>query len=55
LISSLPLPEFIPHPPVSAIAVIASLFTLGLITLTAGTYPAVRAAGLTPIECLRTD
>jgi len=55
LISALPLPDFIPHPPVSAVAVTASLFTLALITLTAGTYPAIRAAGLTPIECLRTD
>jgi putative ABC transport system permease protein len=55
LISALPLPEFIPHPVVSTAAVTASLLTLGLITLTAGTYPALRAAGLTPIECLRTD
>ena len=55
LLSSLPLPEFIPHPVVSTAAVSASLLTLALITLTAGTYPAVRAAGLTPIECLRTD
>jgi putative ABC transport system permease protein len=55
LISALPLPQFIPHPVVSTAAVTASLLTLALITLTAGTYPALRAAGLTPIECLRTD
>jgi putative ABC transport system permease protein len=51
----LPLPEFLPHPVISATAIISSLVTLGLITATAGTYPAVRAANLTPIECLRTD
>jgi len=55
LISALPLPQFIPHPVVSTAAVTASLLTLAVITLTAGTYPALRAAGLTPIECLRTD
>jgi putative ABC transport system permease protein len=51
----LPLPDILPHPVVSATAIIASLVTLAGITLTAGTYPAVRAASLTPIECLRTD
>ena len=51
----LPLPEFLPHPAISATAIIASLLTLAAITLTAGTYPALRAASLTPIECLRTD
>ncbi len=51
----LPLPDVMPHPVVSATAIVASLVTLAAITLTAGTYPAVRAAGLTPIECLRTD
>jgi len=55
LISSIPLPDFVPHPVVSTAAVVASLLTLAVITLTAGTYPALRAAGLTPIECLRTD
>ena len=35
--------------------VIASLVTLALITLTAGTYPARRARELTPMECLRSD
>jgi putative ABC transport system permease protein len=51
----LPLPEILPHPVVSATAIIASLLTLAAITLTAGTYPALRAARLTPIECLRAD
>jgi putative ABC transport system permease protein len=40
---------------VSAAAVIASLFTLAVITLTAGTYPARKARDLSPMECLRTD
>jgi putative ABC transport system permease protein len=51
----LPLPDILPHPVVSTTAIIASLVTLAGITLTAGTYPAIRAASLTPIECLRTD
>jgi putative ABC transport system permease protein len=51
----LPLPDILPHPVVSATAIIASLATLAGITLTAGTYPALRAAKLTPIECLRAD
>ncbi len=51
----LPLPQFLPHPVLSATAIIASLITLAAITVTAGTYPALRAANLTPIECLRTD
>ena len=55
LMRLLPLPDFIPHPVISATAIIASLLTLAAITLTAGTYPALRAANLTPIECLRTD
>jgi len=50
-----PLPDFVPHPVISAAAVIASLTTLALITLTAGTYPARRARELTPMECLRSD
>jgi putative ABC transport system permease protein len=48
-----PLPDFIPHPVISAAAIIASLLTLSMITLASGMYPARRAAALTPIECLR--
>ncbi|MEO6804258.1 MAG: ABC transporter permease [Granulicella sp.] len=51
----LPLPDFVPHPVISVAAVLASLTTLALITLLAGTYPAMRAAGLSPMECLRTE
>jgi putative ABC transport system permease protein len=51
----LPLPDILPHPVISATAIISSLLTLAAITLTAGTYPAMRAASLTPIECLRAD
>ena len=51
----IPLPDFLPHPTVSPIAIIASIATLAAITLGAGMYPALRAEQLTPIECLRTD
>jgi putative ABC transport system permease protein len=50
-----PLPDFIPHPVISPVAIIASLSTLTVITLFAGTYPALRAANLSPMECLRTE
>jgi putative ABC transport system permease protein len=49
----LPLPDFVPHPIVSMISVILSVLTLSLITLTAGMYPAQRAAEMAPIESLR--
>jgi putative ABC transport system permease protein len=55
LMRNVPLPDFIPHPAISAVAITASLLTLAAITVTAGTYPALRAAKLTPMECLRTD
>jgi putative ABC transport system permease protein len=51
----LPLPDIVPHPVISPLAIIASLFTLGLITVGAGMYPAQRAAELSPIECLRQE
>jgi putative ABC transport system permease protein len=51
----LPLPDFVPHPVISNVAIIASLLTLAALTISAGTYPALRASTLTPIECLRTD
>ena len=50
---ALPLPDFVPHPIVSPISIIASIFTLSLITVTAGMYPAQRAADMTPVESLR--
>jgi len=55
LLRLLPRPDFIPLPAISPVAIIASLVTLGLITVSAGTYPALRAASLTPIECLHVD
>ena len=53
--SLLTLPDFIPHPAISVVAILSSLVTLGLITVLAGIYPALRAASLSPIECLRTE
>jgi putative ABC transport system permease protein len=53
LAALVPLPDFVPHPIVSVISVVASVITLSLITLTAGMYPAQRAAEMTPVESLR--
>jgi putative ABC transport system permease protein len=50
---ALPLPDFVPHPIVSWISIVASILTLSLITVTAGMYPAQRAAEMTPVESLR--
>ena len=55
LLRLVPLPDFVPHPVISPIAIAASLTTLAAITLLAGMYPAVRAADLSPMECLRTE
>ena len=55
MLAAAPRPEFIPAPLVTMQAVIASLLTLGLITMTAGMYPARRAAEMTPVECLRSE
>jgi putative ABC transport system permease protein len=52
-LANVSLPEFIPHPIISPAAVTAALVTLSLLTITAGMYPALRAADLTPVECLR--
>jgi putative ABC transport system permease protein len=52
-LQTLPLPDFVPHPIVSPISIILSIFTLSLITVTAGMYPAQRAADMTPVESLR--
>ena len=49
----LPLPDFVPHPIVSPISIVVSILTLSLITVTAGMYPAQRAAEMTPVESLR--
>jgi putative ABC transport system permease protein len=51
--NKLPMPDFMPHPQISWIAIIGSLMTLSLITFTAGIYPASRAAEMDPIESLR--
>lgn len=50
---NLPLPDFIPAPEIVPSAIFASILTLGLITMTAGMYPASRAAHKEPVECLR--
>ena len=55
LVSHLQLPDVVPHPVISPLAIIESLVTLGLITMGAGMYPAQRAAALSPIECLRQE
>src|ERR1700751_3058388 len=52
-LESLPLPDFVPHPIVSPISIVVSIVTLSLITVTAGMYPAQRAADMQPVESLR--
>src|SRR4029077_17179713 len=51
--AAIPLPDFVPHPIVSGASIVASVLTLSVITVTAGMYPAQRAAELTPVESLR--
>ena len=51
--TAVPLPDFVPHPIISPISVILAILTLSLITVTAGMYPAQRAADMTPVESLR--
>jgi len=53
LMALLPLPDFVPKPAISTLAVVASVLTLSLITFTAGMYPARRAAEMEPVESLR--
>ncbi|WP_263365921.1 ABC transporter permease [Edaphobacter bradus] len=55
LLRLVPLPDFVPHPVISLAAIVSSLVTLTAITLFSGTYPALRAANLSPMECLRTE
>ncbi|MFZ0733015.1 MAG: ABC transporter permease [Candidatus Sulfotelmatobacter sp.] len=50
---ALPLPDFVPHPIISPSSIVLSIVTLSLITVTAGMYPAQRAADMTPVESLR--
>jgi putative ABC transport system permease protein len=50
---AIPLPDFVPHPIISSLSLVASVLTLSLITVTAGVYPAQRAAAMEPIESLR--
>jgi putative ABC transport system permease protein len=52
-LADLPLPDIVPHPIISPVSIIASLVTLSLITITAGVYPAQRAAEMQPVESLR--
>jgi putative ABC transport system permease protein len=52
-LANLPLPDFVPHPIISPISIFVSVITLSVITLTAGMYPAQRAADMTPVESLR--
>jgi putative ABC transport system permease protein len=49
----IPLPDFVPHPIVSPISIIASVLTLSINTHPAGMYPAQRAAEMTPVDSLR--
>jgi putative ABC transport system permease protein len=53
LMALVPLPDFVPKPSISTLAVVASVLTLSLITFTAGLYPARRAAEMEPVESLR--
>jgi putative ABC transport system permease protein len=54
-VNNVELPDIVPHPIISPVAIFASLLTLGIITIAAGMYPAQRAAALSPIECLRQE
>ncbi len=49
----LPLPDFVPHPIISWSSIVASILTLSAVTVTAGMYPAQRAAEMVPVDSLR--
>jgi putative ABC transport system permease protein len=51
-LNTIPLPDFVPHPIISPISILASVLTLSVITVTAGVYPAQRAAEMQPVEAL---
>jgi len=53
VMANVPLPDFVPHPIVSATSIVVSVVTLSLITCTAGVYPAQRAAEMAPVDSLR--
>jgi len=53
LMAIMPLPDFLATPVISPAAVVTSLVTLSVITVTAGMYPARRAAEMEPVQCLR--
>jgi putative ABC transport system permease protein len=55
LLISVPKPDFIPTPVISQWAILISIVTLSVITMTAGMYPAQRASEMTPVECLRQE
>jgi putative ABC transport system permease protein len=52
-LAGLPLPDFVPHPVISLVSIVASVLTLSFITVTAGVYPAQRAAEMAPVDSLR--
>ena len=51
-LNTIPLPDFVPHPIISPVSILASVLTLSVITVTAGVYPAQRAAEMQPVEAL---
>jgi putative ABC transport system permease protein len=53
LMAIAPLPDFVPRPIISPVAVVMSLITLSIITVSAGMYPARRASEMEPVQCLR--
>ncbi|PYX83280.1 MAG: hypothetical protein DMG70_11275 [Acidobacteria bacterium] len=52
-LQAVPLPDFVPHPIISPVSIVAAIFTLSLVAFIAGMYPAQRAREMTPVESLR--